>query len=164
MKSAILILLFASVLSPLSAKIGWTLDQCIKEYGKVIQKYGDDDTSLPEYEFLVGQTDVTVIMMNGKVAQVTISPKNPFGKNQIRDALNFYSEYSDWEMRPYTDSSVSGKISGFLPSDTDEYFISPKSGLLAMVKKDWVGSRPFFVKITIPEHKDGLIEYRKSRK
>lgn len=149
---------------PSQAKIGWTLDQCIAQYGPVVEKYGDDGQSLPEYEFLKDDTDVTVIMIDDRVAQITISPRIALSDAQIYEVLQTYSDMDGWEERPNTDQETTSKISGFLADHKlHRYFRTRGKELYSFVKYDWVGDRPFFVKITIPEHRARLSQYREEK-
>jgi hypothetical protein len=165
MRILITAVIAVALLSPAQAKIGWTLQQCISEYGPVVEKYGDDNTSLPEYEFLKDGIDVTVSMIDDRVAQITISPAKPFSDAQIVEALKHYSGKADWEQRPATEKETTDKFSGFTADGkTHRYYRTADKSLYGFVKTDWVGSRPFFVKITIPEHKERLQRYRDERK
>jgi hypothetical protein len=165
MRLFVVFVIVLCLIQPLHAKIGWTLAQCIAEYGPVVEKYGDDQESLPEYEFLKDDTDVTVIMIDEHVAQITISPRKALSDSQIFEVLQHYSGFDKWEERPNTEQETTEKISGFLSDHKKHrYFRTPGKELYGFVKYDWISDRPFFVKITIPEHKERLLRYREEKK
>ncbi len=165
MRLFVIFVIFLGPIFSLHAKIGWTLDQCIAEYGPVVEKYGDDQESLPEYEFLKDDTDVTVIMIDNHVAQITISPRKALSDGDIFEVLQQYSGLDGWEERPRTEQETTDKISGFMSDHRGHrYFRTPGKDMYGFVKYDWVSDRPFFVKITIPDHIEKLLRYREGKK
>lgn len=146
------------------SKIGWTLDECVKEYGPIVEKYGDNDQSLPEYEFLKDNVDVTVIMINGRVAKITISPPKPFSKQMVVQTLQNYSSERVWHQRPHTEKETTAQFL-FTPSPGHhEYYRTPDAKLYGFVNSNWVGDRPYYVAISVPNFQDSLQKYRADRK
>jgi hypothetical protein len=154
-----------ALLSPASAKIGWSLEQCVAEYGVVVEKHGDNEVSFPEYVFLKDGIDVTVIMIDERVARITISPQKAFTDPQVLQTLRHYSGKPTWEQRPATEKETTEKISEFTANEkTHKYYCTPDKSLYGFVKTNWVGNRPFFVMITIPNHTERLQRYRHQRR
>lgn len=139
-------LLFGIVLmaTPASGKIGWTLDESKKAYGPIRETYGlQSKTHFPDYVFTKDGLEITVTIDDGRVAQIGLSPKQPYTEMEVQKCLKRFSTSKDWRDTPHTDKVTTRRFPAFLAHPTHGYYKTKNESLFAMTKKDWVGERPF---------------------
>lgn len=137
-------LVITANLETASARIGWTLEECVRQYGQFSTTEPEDGS----YSFRVGNISIVARFLHGLVGEMTYrkADKSEFTEEEIKVLLDKNGGGRKWKLGIENQRDQDGNVSSaWVTNDRSLYGV--------YTEKSATFPKPFLVIITAEQHK-----------